>query len=545
MKFRNLTNSVALTFALSLLFMAGCGKRETRVEIGNREGILHKGNKAEPQDLDPHIVEGTGEHQIISTLLEGLTAEDPVTLEPVPGTAERWEISDDGTVYTFYIRENARWSNGDKLTAHDFFNSYRRILTPSLGSRYANMLFPIVNAEEFNSGEITDFAKVGVKALDDTRLEITLNNATPYFLEMTAQHYTYWPVHLPTIEKYGDPYQRGNKWTRPENYVGNGPFVLTEWRVNDVVKVRKSDTYWDKDNVKLNGVNFYAIESIEAEERAFRSGQLHLTEEVPNSKVPAYLRDHPDQIRIDDYLATYLFLINITREQLKDPRVRHALSMSVDREAIVQKVTMGGQKPAYSLTPPNTRGYTSRSQAEYNPEKARALMAEAGYPGGKGFPKISILFNTSENHKAIAEAIQQMWNAELGIDAGLVNQEFKVYLNSEHNLDYDLSRSGWTGDYPDPMTFLDTFASWSENNRTGWVNEKYDALLRESMRTVDPAKRIKVLQDAEAILLEDMPMFPLYFYTRVYLKAPSVKNWNPTFADHHPYKYVYLSPDAK
>jgi oligopeptide transport system substrate-binding protein len=536
MTFRSSSKSFALTSVLLLLIAVGCGKRETRVEIGNREGVLHKGNKTEPQDLDPHIVEGTGEHQIISCLLEGLTAEDPVTLAPVPGAAERWEISEDGKVYTFFIRPNALWSNGDKLTAHDFYNSYRRILTPSLGSRYASMLYPIVNAQEFNGAKITDFGQVGVKALDDTRLEITLNNATPYFLEMTAQHYTYWPVHLPTIEKHGDPYLRGNKWTLPENYVGNGPFVLTEWRVGDVIKVRKSDTYWDKAN---------PTESVEAEERAFRSGQLHLTEEVPSSKVKVYLRDNPTEIRIDDFLATYLYRINTTREHTKDPRVRHALSMAVNRDAIVQKVTMGGQKPAYALTPPNTRGYTSRAQTEYNPEKARTLLAEAGYPGGMGFPKISILFNTSENHKVIAEAIQQMWNAELGINVELVNQEWKVYLDNEHDLNYDVSRAGWVGDYPDPFTFLSTFASWNENNRTGWVNKNYDALLDESMRTVDPAKRIEVLKDAEAILLEDMPMIPIYFYTRVYLIAPSVKNWNATFADHHPYKYVYLDAGAK
>lgn len=522
----------------------GCGKRESRVQIGNREKILHKGNKAEPQDLDPHVVEGTGEHQILSTLLEGLTAEHPETLEPIPGTAERWEISDDGTVYTFYIRDNARWSNGEKLTAHDFYNSYRRILTPSLASRYAYMLYPIKNAQAFHEGTITDFAEVGVRALNDQRLEITLTHPTPYFLEMTAQHYTYWPVHLPTIEKHGDPYLRGNPWTRPENYVGNGPFNLSEWRVNDVVAVTKSDTYWDKDNVKLNGVNFYATESIEAEERAFRSGQLHLTEEVPNSKVSVYQRDNPEQLRIDDYLAVYLYRMNTTREHLKDKRVRHALSMAVERESIVKNVTQGGQKPAFALTPPDTRGYTSRAKAEYNPEKAREMMAEAGFPGGEGFPKISILFNTSENHKMIAEVIQQMWKKELGIDVELVNQEWKVYLDSEHDLNYDVSRGGWVGDYPDPFTFLETFAGWSENNRTGWVNEDYDSLLRKSMATVDTGERLKVLQDAEEILLEDMPMFPIYYYTRVYLKQPSVKNWHPTFADHHPYKHVDLEAPA-
>jgi oligopeptide transport system substrate-binding protein len=527
-----------LTVVSLLALVAGCSKPESRVEIGNREQILHLGNKSEPQELDPHIVEGTGEHNIIASLLEGLTSEHPQTLEPVPGVAERWEISEDGLVYTFYLRENARWSNGDRVTAQDFFNSYKRILTPSLASRYAYMLYPIKNAREFNEGKLTDFAEVGVKAPEAGRLVITLSHPTPYFLAMTAHHYTYWPVHLPTVEKHGDPYLRGNQWTRPGNYVGNGPFRLAEWKVNQVVRVVKSDTYWD--TVRLKEIHFHPIESIETEERAFRSGQLHTTYEVPLSKIPTYREKEPHLIRLDPYFGTYLYRMNTTLPHLRDRRVRTALSMVVDRKTIVERITRGDQAPAYFFTPPDTRGYTSRAATEFNPERARQLLAEAGYPGGKDFPKISILFNTSESHKSIAEAIQQMWKTELGIDAELINQEWKVYLDTEHKLDYDVSRGGWIGDYPDPFTFLSLFASWSENNRTGWKHEEYDRLLAESEQTVDQTKRYELLQRAEAILMEEMPMFPIYHYTRVYLIQPSVKGWYPTFMDHHPYKHVYL-----
>jgi len=453
-------------------------------------------------------------------------------------------MSPDGLVYTFHMREDARWSNGDPVTAHDFFNSYKRILTPSLASRYAYMLYPIKNARRFNEGEVTNFDEVGVRALDDATFQVTLENPTAYFLAMTAQHYTYWPVHLPTVQKHGDPYQRGNNWTRPGNYVGNGPFVLKEWKVNEVVKVVKSETYWDRDRVRLREINFYPIESLETEERAFRSGQLHVTEEVPLSKIPEYREKKPNLIRIDPYLGVYLYRLNTTRPFLKDPRVRRALSMAVDRTAIVERITRGGQTPAYFYTPPDTRGYTSPAAHEYNPEKARQLLAEAGHPGGQGLPKLQILFNTSEAHKAIAEAVQQMWSKELSIESELVNQEWKVYLDTEHKLDYDVSRGGWIADYPDPYTFLSTFASWSENNRTGWVNPRYDELLAESERTVDPAKRYQILGQAETVMMEDAPLIPIYHYTRVYNIQPSVKNWYPTFLDHHPYKFVYLDASA-
>ncbi len=525
--------------------VTGCGKPESRVDVGNREQVLHLGNKAEPQELDPHIVEGTGEHDIIMALLEGLTIENPKTLEPEPGAAKSWEISPDGLVYTFHMRAEARWSNGDPVTAHDFYNSYKRLLTPSLASRYAYMLYPIKNAKRFNEGALTDFNEVGVKALDAATFQVTLESPTAYFLAMTAQHYTYWPVHLPTIAKHGDPYKRGNKWTRPGNYVGNGPFVLKDWKVNELVKVVKSETYWDKATVKLREINFYPIESIETEERAFRSGQLHITEEVPLSKIPEYREKRSDLIRIDPYLGVYLYRLNVTRPFLKDSRVRRALSLAVDRKAIVERITRGGQQPAYFYTPPDTRGYTSPAAHEYNPEKARELLAAAGHPGGKDLPKMQILFNTSEAHKSIAEAVQQMWNKELGIEVELVNQEWKVYLDTEHKLDYDVSRGGWIADYPDPYTFLSTFASWSENNRTGWKNPRYDDLLAEAERTVDMKKRYDLFGQAETLMMEDVPLIPIYHYTRVYLIQPSVKGWHPTFLDHHPYKHVYLEAPAK
>jgi oligopeptide transport system substrate-binding protein len=533
-----------LGFTLALA-VAGCGKRVTRVEVAAREQILLYGNKAEPQDLDPHVVEGVGEHHIISTLLEGLVAEDPKTLEPVPGMAEKWEISPDGKVYIFHLRANARWSNGDPVTAEDFVQSYRRILTPSLGSKYAYMLHAMKNAKAFNEGKLTDPAQLGVRAVDARTLEVTLECPTPYLLYMMAQHYTWWPVHLPTIARHGDPYKPGNKWTRPENYVGNGPFVLTKWIPNSILSVRKNTNYWDAATVRLNGVDFLPIESVDSEERSFRAGQLHRTEELPNAKIDTYKRENPELIRLDPYFGNYFYRINVTHPALQDKRVRHALSMAVDRQAIVDTVTRGGQQPAFAFTPPDTRGYTPRAQLKFDIAGAKKLLAEAGHPEGKGLPPIEIHYNTSENHRAIAETIQQMWKKNLGIEATLRNEEWKVYLDTQSQTKYMVSRAGWIGDYPDPNAFLETFLSYSGNNRTGWTNAAFDKLVISSMCVTDQKQRYEMLQQAEAILLDDLPLLPIYYYTRVYLLQPMVKNWHPTFMDHHPFKHVYLEAKGK
>ena len=532
---------LAFTALAGLALVAGCSKPPTLVGEGDRLQILHKGNKSDPQELDPHIVQGVGEHHILQALIENLVTEDPTDLHPVPGQAERWDISPDGTTYTFHLRAGIRWSNGDPVTADDFVRSYRRALTPSLGCEYAYMFFVMKGAEDYYKGKTQDFSSVGAQALDERTLRITLNGPVPYFLSL-LNHYSWWPVHLPTIARYGDPYQRNNRWTRPGNFVGNGPFVLARWVVGHVIVVKKNPLYWNAASVRLNEIRFHAIESNDTEERSFRSGQLHVTYEVPQSKISVYRRDSPQLLRIDPYLGAYFYRINTTRPQFRDKRVRQALAMAIDRKTIVENVTRGGQLPAYYFTPPDTVGYTSRTAIRYDPEGARKLLAQAGYPGGKGFPPFDMLYNTSESHKSIAEAIQQMWKRELGIDARLLNQEWKVYLDTEKRKDYDVSRAGWIGDYADPSTFLETFLADSGNNRTGWANAEYDRLLKEASRLGDRQTRYELFQKAEAIFLDEMPVIPIYHYTRVYLLRPEVRGWNATILDHHPYQYVWLAP---
>jgi oligopeptide transport system substrate-binding protein len=526
--------------ALAGLF-SSCTPPPTRISRGDREQILFRGNGAEPQDVDPQTVTGVPEDHIIVALFEGLVFEDPHDLHPVPGVAESWEVSPDGKTYTFHLRKNAKWSNGQGVTAGDFVRSYQRMLMPTLAAEYAYMLYVVVNAEEYNQGKITDFSRVGFEALDEFTLRIRLRGPTPYFLGL-LNHYSWFPVPIAVIERCGPIDQRGNRWTRPENFVGNGPFVLTRWKINDVLIAHKSPTYWDAGQVRLKEIRFYPIESLDTEERAFRAGQLHVTYEAPLSKIDSYRRDRPELIRVDPYLGTYIYRLNVTKPPLQDKRVRRALALAVDRVAIATRIRRAGEIPAYSFTPPNTAGYVCRARLPYDVEQARKLLAEAGFPGGRGFPTLNIMFNTLESHRAVAEAVQEMWKRDLNINVELENQEWKVYIDNQRTLNYQVGRYAWIGDYVDPNSFLDMFLSNGGNNQTGWTNKTYDHLLAEAGQSADPQKRYELFQKAEAILLEEAPMIPIYHYTHPYLIRPSLQGWFPTLLDHHPYKYVYLDP---
>ena len=534
--------SQKLVVALCCLFLAACGPTETNVESGTRDQILHLGNGSEPQTLDPHLLSATPSGNIGRALLEGLLNVHPETLAPQPGLAERWDISSDFKTYTFYLRPEARWSNGDPITADDFVYSWRRILSPALASVYAYQLFHIKNAEAFNRGELDDFSLVGVKAIDSKTLQVELNHPVPFFLSLLT-HISTFAVHPATVEAHGAIDQRGTRWTRPGNYVSSGPFVLKEWGVNRIIRVERNPFYWDVEQVKLQEIRFYPIDQFTTEERMFRTGALHITDKLLSTKVPEYRTHSPELIDITPYLGNYYYRFNTTVKPFDDARVRRALSMAIDRDQIVSRVTRGGELPAYSLTPPGTHGYQPpKNFAEHagHIDHARRLLAEAGYPNGKDFPPVELLYNTSENHRKIAEAIQQMWQQNLGIDVTLVNQDWKVLLSRLDQLDYQIARGGWIGDYLDPNTFLDTMLSGGGNNRTGWSNPEYDQLIAQANQTIDETLRYQLFQQAEHILLEEHPIIPVYIYTQVRLRSPDVKGWYPNLLDRHPYKYVYL-----
>ena len=532
---------------LLALALAACGGGESNVSQGNREGILHYGNGAEPQGLDPHVVTGVPENHLVRALFEGLAVKNPYTLEPEPGVAERWDISDDRRGITFYLNPRARWSNGDPVTAHDYVWSWRRALHPAMGNQYAYMLYPVRNAEAFATGKLEDFSQVGVKALDERTLRVTLGAPTPYFLQL-MDHYSTFAVHRPTIEKFGAATDRYTPWTRVENIVGNGAFVLTEWKLNRRIRVEKSPTYWDRDNVKLNGVVFYPTENTSTEERMFRVGQLHYTQTVPLDKMRVY-RERGDSRYVNSpYLGTYYYLLNTTVPPLDDVRVRQALSMAVDRQKLMDTVMYGVNVPAYSITPPDTLGYHPPRLFEHDIERARELLAQAGYPDGAGWPGLELMYNTHEAHRKIAVALQQMWKDALNIQVTLSNQEWKVYLNSVDEMDFQIARRGWIGDYVDPNNFLDLFLCDGGNNSTGFCDAQYDdMILRQAPNAASREERYAIFHAAETRLMQQMPIIPIYTYTSNHLVHPSVKGMPSNLMDSLNLKYVWLedSPDAR
>lgn len=514
-------------------------KSKSSVDRATEEKILLLGNGSEPKGIDPHLVTGVPESNILNSLFEGLVNYHPSKdATVIPGVAKRWESNEDASIWTFYLRKEARWSNGDPLTAHDFVYSYKRILTPSFGARYADFFYIVKNAKAFHQGEIEDYNEVSIKALDDYTLQIGLIGPFPHFLLM-LRHYTWFPLHAKTIERFGGLDNRDSQWTQLDHFVGNGPFRLKKWQTNSILEVEKSGTYWDRETVKLRGIRFFPIEKYSTEEAAFRAGQLHYCYEVPLDRVTFYRTKEPETIRLDDYFGTYFYRFNTTRPPLDQPKVRKALALSIDKESIVKYLTLGGERAANSYVYP-LADYRPTKEVFFDPIEARKLIAEAGFPNGKDFPKLKILINTAENHKIIAESIQKMWKDSLGIEVEIVNQEWKVYLQSQNDLKYDISRSGWIGDFLDPIAFLKIFRSSSGNNQTGWKNDEYDRLLDQVNQTGNPDQRYALMQQMEAILLEELPIAPIYFYNRKFLIHHSVVGWYPKLLDHRPYKLVDL-----
>ncbi|HRP05467.1 MAG TPA: peptide ABC transporter substrate-binding protein [Opitutaceae bacterium] len=541
--FARLSAGIALC-AFPLLFSA-CGTRESAVEAGNRTQTLLVGNLSEPNDLDPQIADSQQTFNLIMALMEGLAQYDARTCEPVPAVAERWDVSPDKLAWTFHLRKNAVWSNGDPVTANDFVWSYQRMLTPSLGAEYAGMLFILKNGERYYKKEISDFSIVGVHAPDPHTLTLTLTHPVPYLPKLVC-HAAWYPVHRATLEKFGRPYERGSAWTRPGNFVGNGYFDLVEWIPNKLIRMKKSQTYWDRNNVRLESIVFLPIENTSTEESMFRAGQLHITATIPITKIAVYQSDPTlrPMLNQDPMLATYFYRFNVTKAPLNDARVRRALTLSVNRKQIVDHVTKGGQIPAGHLTLPNIAGFTAKADVPYDPAQARQLLAEAGFPGGKGFPKVELLYNTNEGHRQIAEAIQQMWRRELGIEISLFNQEAKVYVETMRTLSYHIARYAWVGDYLDPSTFLDTMTTANGNNQTGWSNAEYDRLIAAAETAGNETERYAFFQRCEEIIAAENPILPIYFYVRNNLQRPEVKGWYSNLLDLHPLKGVFLQPQS-
>lgn len=530
--------------AVAVALFAGCGKRETPAEAAARAGRFLMVMGADPQTLDPHVATGFPEFQVFIALFEGLTVLEPVTCLPRPGAADKWEISADGTVYTFHLRPENRWSNGDPLTAEDFVYSMRRVVAPALAAEYASFLHHLKNGRAINTGEVKDPTQLGVRAVDPLTLEITLQQPLSYFPALLS-HQVYMPVHRATVEKFGRADDRASAWTRPGNLVGNGPFVLESWLTNQRLVVVKNARYRDAASVRLNAIEFMPIENAETGDRSFRAGQVHVTDALPLSRIPIYREQKKPEFISHTFLGTAYMMFRTDRAPFDDVRVRRAFSLAIDRNAIIERVTRGGQVPARSFTPPGTGQFQPPPATTYDPQEARRLLAEAGFPGGKGFPSVEVIFPQTEAGRAVLEAMQEMWRREIGVNIRLGNIEWKVFLDRLTKRDHQIAFMSWIGDYIDPNAFLSTMTSDSGNNRTNWKSAKYDQLIAQGDRTPDQAARLALFAEAEQILTTEQPILTLWHMNRTYLLHPAVRGFTPNLLDLHPYQYISLEPGPK
>ena len=617
-------------------------------------------NGTEIKSVDPAIVTGQPEGRVIRALFEGLVNWDPQYLQPIPGVAQSWELSDDGQVYTFHLREDAVWTNlrnkKRPVIAEDFVWSIRRFLDPMTGAEYAPLLAEVKNAEKYNQGNIQegdavevelsvqrpgslpharnevlkgtlttlveeqigdgsaqpvliyhinidgtprlfspqaeqlddpavevcrqvllDFDTVGIRAKDARTLEIELIVPVPYFLNLMG-FYPLFPTSRECVETFGYP-----EWTRPENMMVNGPFLMRRRRVRDRIRFVKNPHYWDQENVHFQTMDALAIQSSTTSLNMYLTGKVDWINDVPATIIPELLEQNRDDFQPEAFLGIYYYRLNTTEPPLDDLRVRRALALAIDRTNIVENVTRAGEIPAYTFVPPGIADYETvkGSQADEgrtlgfdgtNVAAARSLLEDAGYGAdGADFPTIELLYNTHQTHSQIAELVQSQWKENLGIDVSLVNKEWGSYLADQRNLEYNVARAGWIGDYVDPHTFLYLFQSDNPQNQTGWANSEYDQLVsdsrfvrltaeeRQAIETqvrgeegwsppahddlfaaaVDEATRLKRMAmffEAERLLLDDQVVIPIYYYVSKNMVQPYVKGFYRNIQDTHPFQ---------
>jgi oligopeptide transport system substrate-binding protein len=527
MKFTQVFKAVATAGALALM-MVGAASAVT----------LNLGNGGEPGSLDPHKVSGDWENRIVGEYLEGLVAED-IHADPIPGQAESWTISDDGTVYTFKLRADAKWSDGVDVTAQNFVDAFQRLFDPATAAEYAYLQFPIKNSTKIASGEITDFSQLGVKAIDDKTLEITLEASTPYFLQALT-HYTAYPIRKDLIEKFGD------QWTQPGNIVGNGPYNITEWVPGSYIKAVKSDTYYGKADLKIDEIMFENTEDLTAALNRYRAGELDILTDFPSDQYQLLKDQYPGQARVEPFLGVYYYVMNQSKPPLDNVNIRKALSISVLRDVIGPDVLGTGELPAYGWVPPGTGNYEGAAYApawstepyEQRVAEAKALMAEAGYSPEKPL-KLQLRYNTNDNHQRIAVAISDMWK-QIGVEVELFNAETAVHYDALNAGDFQVGRAGWLLDYNDASNTLDLLktgvkgtdgtVNWG-NNYGRYSNPKYDELLAQASGELDLVKRAGLMHQAEALAMDEFASIPIYWYVSKNVVSPKITGFEGNAKD--------------
>ncbi|WP_294641007.1 peptide ABC transporter substrate-binding protein [uncultured Aureimonas sp.] len=502
---------------------------------------LHRGNAGEPQTLDQARTSVNIEAFVLKDLYEGLTIYDP-NGKIVPGAAESWQVSDDGTVYTFKIRDAAKWSNGDPVTAGDFVFSMRRIQDPKTAAPYANILYPIKNAEKANKGEVP-LDQLGVRAVDDKTLEITLERPTPFFIELLA-HQTGLPVHPATVEAQGD------NFVRPGVMVSNGAFKLTEQVTNDHITVTKNPDYWDAANVKLNEVIFYPIDDAAAAQRRFQAGEIDMTFDFAADQLEFLKKEFGNQVRVTPKLSTEYYAFDTRTAPFNDVNVRNALSMAIDRDFLSKEIFQGARLPALSFVPPGIPGYETPSEPTYasmdqldREDEALRLLKDAGYGKGGKPLDISIRYNTNTNHERVATAIADMWRTQFGANVTLQNSDVAShYAYLQEGGTFNVARAGWVADYADAENFLALTTTGNKTfNYSKWSNPEYDRLMAASYEEKDPAKRAEILHQAETLILKEQPIVPLLNSASLWLVSDKVSGWGDNVADEHLSKYLSVN----
>ena len=480
---------------------------------------LVRGNGTEVASIDPQKTEGVPESNVIRDLFEGLVNSDKDG-NVVPAVAESWETKDNKT-FIFHLRHNAKWSNGDPVTAHDFVYSFQRVVDPATASPYSWYLemTTMANAADIIAGK-KDKSTLGVKALDDYTLEVNLETAVPYFVKMMG-HTTVKPVHKATVEKWGD------EWTKPEHFVGNGAYTLDKWVVNERMVMKRNPNYWDNKHTVINQVTYLPIENQQSEMNRFLSGEIDITSSVPLEQFRRLKKEHPNELKITGSLCTYYYGFNTKRAPFDDVRVRKALSYAIDRDIITNAILGQGQKPAFFLTPEITAGFNP-VMPEYGTwtqkqrvAKAKELLKEAGFDASHPL-KFTLLYNTSENHKKLATAVQSMWKKELGVDISLENQEWKTFLDTRREGNYDVTRAGWCGDYNEASTFLTLMQSNNASNDQRYDSKEYDGIMAKALESTSEKERSDLYVEAEKVLAKDMPIAPVYQYVNTRLVSPQI-----------------------
>jgi oligopeptide transport system substrate-binding protein len=528
MHFGKLLGAATLAVGFSLAAVAGASAV-----------TLHYHNGGDPGSLDPQRVSGNWEDRPVSDYIEGLMTID-AKASAVLGQAESYEISDDGLVYTFKLRDDAVWSDGMPVIADDFVLGMQRLQDPAIASEYAYLMYFVENAEAINKGEITDFSELGVKALDDKTVQITLNAPTPYFLQALT-HYTSYPVPSHVIAEYGDD------WSTIDHLVANGPFKPVEWIPGGYIRSVKNDSYYAADTVKLDEIIYYSVEDNSAAMQRFRAGEFDILYNFAADQYDLLKNEYADQVHVAPFLGVYYYVINQEKEPFNNPKVREALSISIYREIIGPEITGTGELPAFGWVPPGVSNYEGE---QYMPDwaslpydervaKAKALMEEAGYTADNPLT-VQLRYNTDENHQRIAVAIAAMWEP-IHVKVELFNSEVRVHYDALHSGDFEVGRAGWIMDYDDASNMLDLLKSGTGNNYGRYNNAEYDALLAKAATEQDLVVRAGYMHEAETIAMDEFGVIPIYYYVSKWVIAPQISGFEDNAIDRHLARYMSKS----